>query len=215
MNFNALKFKDCGGIYKITNKVNGKSYIGRTKCFNRRFYQYVRGFKYNDSNYINRRMLNSINKHGWDSFVFRIIEVCETESHIERENFWMSYFNSHEAGYNLRKDTLGGMEVHPRTSKKISKRLKEEWSSGIRDQHSEKLKKSWEGRDRDEQSRLMSKTLTKYTYLVSKDGVQLEVNYQGLVGLELTACLSGFFKKKTDIVNCKGFVVERVRIDDT
>ncbi|MEG7747601.1 GIY-YIG nuclease family protein [Listeria monocytogenes] len=49
------------GIYKITNIVNNKIYIGSTNNFKRRITEHKRTFKDGKSNkYLN----NSVNKHG-------------------------------------------------------------------------------------------------------------------------------------------------------
>ena len=210
-------FKGSSGIYKITNTVNGKCYIGRTKCFYRRSYQYDKAVRDRNIKHINEYMLNSILKYGAGSFIFRIIEICDADVIAERENFWMEYFNSRDSskGYNLRKDTAGGsMITHPLTSERISERLKKEWSSGIRDGHSEKLKVSWDKRNRKEQSELMSKNLTKYYYLLHYHSGETEkLNYSELKTKSLHGVLGKFSKYKIDKVEFKGFVIERIKIE--
>lgn len=163
-------------------------------------------------------MLNSMLKHGIESFTFRIIEMCEYEDMFERENFWMDYFNSHDRslGYNLRKDSLGGgMETHPETSKKISDRLKKEWESGVRSEHSDKLKLSWGNRDREAQGRLFTEIKTKYKYLVTNNDVELTLLYKGLVDLGLKNVVAKFCKHQKDVVNFKGFRIERIKVNDS
>lgn len=208
-------FMGIGGIYKITNTVNGKCYIGRTKCFYRRSSQYRTGYRKQDFKYINEYMLNSMNKHGFDRFIFRIIEVCDEDELHEREIFWMNYFDSHNTsfGYNLRNDSLGGkMITHPETSKKISKRLEREWSEGLRSQHSEKLKISWEARDKSFQSAVMTKALTKYHYSI--DGSDF-ILYKELCEQNLHGVVAKFAKHKADVVKFKGFTIERVLLNET
>lgn len=209
-------FKDLGGIYKITNTVNGKCYIGRTKCFYQRCNQYIHDFYKRNINHINDYMYNSMQKYGFENFTFRIVEICDVEYQQERENFWMEYFDTHNSllGYNLRKDTDGSMETHPSTSKKITERLKKEWSDGTRDGHSDKLKASWEFRDREAQADLMSKNLTKWQYLVSLDGKTETLMYKDLKEKGLENCLATFFNKKSDTIQFKGYTIERIRLDD-
>lgn len=205
-------WRDIGGIYKITNTVNGKVYIGRTICFYKRSAQYTADFRSQNSHRINEYLLKSMTKHGIDKFTFSVIEVCDPDQAMEREYFWMDYFNSYnrEIGYNLRRDNEGGMIVHEETRKKISNRLKKEWSEGIRSGHSEKLKESWDRRDREEQGRLLSKIKTKYFYEVYLTDEPIICDYKNLKAMGLAAgCLSSFSRWGSDDVVCKGIRVVR------
>lgn len=208
------KFKHQGGVYKITNTVNGKCYIGRTMCFYRRSHHYIYDFNNQRSRQINEYLLRSMTKHGLDNFTFSVVEICEMDIVEDRELFWMEYFNStdRDFGYNLRKDKSGAMIVHDSTRKKISDRLKLEWDSGTRDGHSEKLKASWDQRDRVAQSALMSKNLTKYVYVVQGLDFSETVFYTKLKELGLRGCIGKFAKDKTDVVDFKGYRIERVRL---
>ena len=204
------------GIYIITNKINNKIYIGKSKNIERRWKQYAYDFKTRKIKHINEHMLNSMTKYGYDNFDFKIQEECEIENLSERELFWMNHYESFNSskGYNLRVDTESGMLTHDSTRDKISARLREEWKNGIRSGHGLKLKESWDNRDRKQQSELMSKTLTKYRYKVtSDDGSVVEVLYKGLFELNLHSAIGSFKRCKCDIVRCKGFTIERVGIN--
>lgn len=209
------KFKNQGGIYKITNIVNGKCYIGRTSDFYRRSHHYIYDFNNRRSRQINEYMLRSMTKYGLDKFIFSVIEICDQDVVEERELFWMQYFNSTDRnfGYNLRKDESGAMIVHDDTRKKISNRLKEEWRNGVRSDHSSKLKISWDTRDRQAQSELMSKNLTKYKYCVQSEDFDEIIFYQDLKKMDLHGCISKFAKYNIDIVDFKGFRIERIRVE--
>lgn len=86
------------GIYKITNKLNNKVYIGQSNNIQRRFEEH----KYQEKN---SAIHNAIKKYGLENFNFEIIEECSLEELDEKEIFWIKYYNSFEDGYNL---TLGG-----------------------------------------------------------------------------------------------------------
>ena len=87
-------------IYRITNKINGKPYIGQTtRTLEERIYEH-RHCK-------TTTLGKAIQKYGWENFTVEILEVCETlEQMNEREKFWIAKCNSIAPnGYNL---TEGG-----------------------------------------------------------------------------------------------------------
>lgn len=90
-------------IYKITNKINGKMYIGQTTTsINRRFFEH----KYNAKTRTDKFPLYcAIRKYGEENFVIEKIEECDNDRLDEREIFWIAYFDTFKNGYN---STLGG-----------------------------------------------------------------------------------------------------------
>lgn len=86
-------------IYKITNKINGKIYIGQSKNPKQRFNQHIKEKR-------NSSIHNAIKKYGKNNFIFEIIEG-PIENYNEREIYWIKYYNSYKLGYN---NTLGGDE---------------------------------------------------------------------------------------------------------
>ncbi len=90
-------------IYKITNKINGKSYIGQTTDYKRRFSEH-RAKGYNTEE--NKLLYYAFDKYGIDNFTFEVIED-KTPNYNEREKYWIQYYDSYENGYNM---TLGGEE---------------------------------------------------------------------------------------------------------
>ncbi len=90
-------------IYKITNKINGKSYIGQTTDYKRRFSEHkAKGY----NNEENKLLYYAFDKYGIDNFTFEVIED-KTPNYNEREKYWIQYYDSYENGYNM---TLGGEE---------------------------------------------------------------------------------------------------------
>ena len=81
------------GIYKITRKENGKSYIGQSNDIERRF-----------SEHKSKKDIPieiAIQKYGVDAFTFEIIEECPLEKLDEREIYWINYYNTYKGfGYN-------------------------------------------------------------------------------------------------------------------
>lgn len=94
------------GIYKITNQINGKCYIGQSVKIERRWYnEKTRAFN-PDSNEYNYPRSQAFRKYGLENFKFEIIEECLMEELNEKEQYYIKYYNSLVPnGYNL---TLGG-----------------------------------------------------------------------------------------------------------
>lgn len=107
-----------GYIYRITNLINGKIYIGQTNNFKRRVSQH----KY-DSQKIDNYLYRSIRKYGLENFAFEIIEEAPLTQLNELETAYISKFNSYEKGYNL---TTGGDNNTSAANKANSKLAKEE-----------------------------------------------------------------------------------------
>lgn len=84
--------KDKAGIYLFTHKETGKEYIGSSFNLRRRFMEYF------NPNYLERAkymfICRAILKHGISSFSLAVLEYCEPEQCIDRENFYLSLFKS-------------------------------------------------------------------------------------------------------------------------
>ena len=111
-------------IYKYTNQVNGKIYIGQTKN------TLEERAKSNGSNYCESRYFwNAIQKYGWKNFIGEIIEENLTrEEANEREIFYIKKYDStnRDVGYNL--EYGGNNSLMPDESKKIiSEKAKERY----------------------------------------------------------------------------------------
>lgn len=89
-------------IYKITNDLNNKVYIGQTSFdVNQRLKKHFIDAR--RSRMEHRPLYSAINKYGEEHFHIEIVE--ETNNPLEREQYWIQYYNSYHYGYNA---TLGG-----------------------------------------------------------------------------------------------------------
>ena len=101
------------GIYKYTNLINGKVYIGQSDNINQRRKAHRNSpFNPNSSTY-NCVFYRAIRKYGLENFKFEIIEECSKDKLNERERYWIKYYRSYLGfkdcnGYNM---TLGGDSV--------------------------------------------------------------------------------------------------------
>lgn len=93
-----------GFIYKITNKINNKSYIGKTLLTpEKRFKEHISESKKDRCK--NRPLYRAFNKYGIDNFSLKTIEECNNNILSDRESYWIKYYNTYKEGYNA---TLGG-----------------------------------------------------------------------------------------------------------
>jgi group I intron endonuclease len=98
--------------YKITNIVNGKIYVGKTKNIQTRWASHrSRAFNPKDRRY-NFPLSCAIRKYGVPNFTFEVLQICETEEEINYyEEIYISKFHTNiniyggDFGYNL---TNGG-----------------------------------------------------------------------------------------------------------
>lgn len=95
-------------IYKITNLVNNKIYIGYTK--NELIVRFKQHCKSRDS-LIGR----AIHKYGKEHFIIELIEESNNYDYIKniRENYWIKYFKSQDMniGYNISNGGVGGDNI--------------------------------------------------------------------------------------------------------
>lgn len=86
------------GVYKITNKINKKSYIGQSKHIKLRWRQHIRGLE-------NSVISVAIKKYGEENFNFEILEQCSIDELNDREIYYIDKFKTYGKGYNM---TTGG-----------------------------------------------------------------------------------------------------------
>jgi group I intron endonuclease len=121
--------KGKSGVYKITNLVNHKIYIGQSIDLWTRINEgYLQKLPKQKSH--NRYIQRSWNKYGSENFIFEVVEYCDVEDLNPRETYWIEYYDSANKykGYNI--DKIGGSsrgrKVSEETKRKISKATKGE-----------------------------------------------------------------------------------------
>lgn len=95
-----------GFIYKITNTINGKSYIGQTiQNVKERFYQHC-ATKCSKA-VLDMAIHRAIKKYGKSNFTVEVIEEVDSTNLNDRERYWIKYYDSYNNGYN---STKGGQD---------------------------------------------------------------------------------------------------------
>lgn len=88
------------GVYKITNKINGKMYIGASIDIERRRIEHFKPFKVNF--FKNKYPLyHAIDKYGRDNFTHEVLEETTVEEMDEREEYYIKKYNTVVDGYNV------------------------------------------------------------------------------------------------------------------
>ena len=108
-----------GKIYKITNIINGKVYIGQTiRLLQERFERHLRDARNNK--YPENHFHRAIRKYGAESFVIEQIDSASTQKELnEKEIYWISKFNSVINGYNTATGGEGGNTYKGRTQQQM------------------------------------------------------------------------------------------------
>lgn len=86
-----------GYIYKISNDINDKVYIGQTKqLLHQRWSMHKQ-----HSKTLPFILYKAMRKYGIEHFSIEEIEECDDEKLNEREIYWISYYDSYNNGYNM------------------------------------------------------------------------------------------------------------------
>lgn len=96
-----------GYIYKITNTINNKCYIGQTsKTIEKRWREHVAMSIRTDRPDYKYPLYRALRKYKSENFVVEKIEECNIEKLNEREIYWIEFYDSYKNGYN--QDMGGG-----------------------------------------------------------------------------------------------------------
>ena len=91
-------------IYKITNKVNGKLYVGKTTAtLKRRFQEHKQAAS--RTTHAKRPLYRAFNKYGFENFEITLLEQVHTDEVDACEVYWIETLKTYASGYNA---TLGG-----------------------------------------------------------------------------------------------------------
>ena len=91
-----------GIIYKITNNINNKVYIGKTlNSLEHRFNEHKRDSRKESCE--KRPLYSAMKKYGVENFSISLIEEVPIDVLSEREFYWIEQYSSYRNGYNATK----------------------------------------------------------------------------------------------------------------
>lgn len=104
-------------IYKITNKINNKVYIGQTVNFRKRLSDY-RNLHKKDND---RLITKAVKEYGIENFTIEIVEFCEPWMLTSRENYWIEFFHAADERYGYNYVEKNSFKMHtPESRTKMS-----------------------------------------------------------------------------------------------
>ena len=96
---NSLK----SGIYKLTNTINNRIYVGSARRFKERWSQH--SFSLRNQKHQNKFLQADFNKYGEEAFVFEVMEVTDGKTKEERltieEGYIKQHYDNGKSCYNL------------------------------------------------------------------------------------------------------------------
>lgn len=134
--------KDNHGIYKITNKENGMTYIGQTmQRFQKRYWHHK--WKLGNGTHDNRHLQNAWNKYGESVFEFSVVETMDDYDNDKLDSLEIKYiqmYRNENRCYNIADGGGGtsGMVITEEHKRKISEKNR---VNMLGKKHSEKTKR--------------------------------------------------------------------------
>lgn len=110
--------KKINTIYKATNKINNKSYIGFDSNWPKR--KDTHFYKSSSNNSIHYHFHKALRKYGFGNFEWKVLLQSENKDYIlnKMEPFYIKKYNSFKEGYN---QTLGGDGTFGKKQSKLNK----------------------------------------------------------------------------------------------
>jgi len=166
-----------GVIYKATNKINGKSYIGQTiETLNERKAKHIScACLKKDNIYFH----NTIKKHGKENFIWEVLTECNSLKELNKTEIEMiEKYNTFESGYNLTKGGEGrvGCKHTEESKKKMSEATKGENNGMYGKRHSKKTKEKMSESRKGERSFWYGRHLTEESKRKQSESMKGEKN---------------------------------------
>jgi group I intron endonuclease len=131
------------GIYKITNQIDGKRYIGQAVVLYQRCFKHVGPLRANKHK--NPHMQAAVNRDGLQNFSFKVLEVLPLNKTLltQKEDYWIKFYKTNDPnfGYNMASAIDGHLGMKRREETKDKIRAKKQGSI-LSEDHKEHIGKS-------------------------------------------------------------------------
>jgi len=179
-------------IYKITNNINGKSYIGLKS----------KAVEESENYYGSGTLINkAIDKYGKENFTKEILErdINSHEILNDREIYWIEYFNTFNEGYNLTRGGQGnlGRVISKETRKKLSEAAKKQFRNGVSEEVRERIRQKAIGRKKSPHSKE-----TKFKIAKAATGRIMSQEERDKIADAVRNALKGKSLPKTECPHC-------------
>ena len=120
-------------IYKITNTINDKVYIGQTENVETRWNYHLRDYlRSSDSLRFKSPLYDDMKEYGVDKFTIEELEGVDKDNSYIKEQFWIKELNTlYPNGYNLTSGGEKGKFYSDITKERIGEKTKERWEDPV------------------------------------------------------------------------------------
>lgn len=147
-------FSASGGIYKITNQSNGRTYYGSAKCFRVRWNQHEHSLS--TGRHQNKFLQADYNKCGSEFFIFEVLEVVSGDK-LQRTLVEQKYLDEHYDNgrqcYNLKKEAIQKQGTWSNTAETRNKMRLAKLGRKTSEETKEKMSLSHRGKIKSEETR--------------------------------------------------------------
>ena len=167
-------------VYSITNKLNGKRYIGVSQDVKTRKRAHL--WRLRNERHTNTKLTNAYKKYGESAFVFEILEELSSATRdelLEREIHYIEKFNTYRNGYNM---SLGadGSALAP-VSEETREKHRQNWLGNT----------IWKGRKHTDETKRLIGDAHRGKVVSAETRAKLSINAKGRTGEK-----NPFFGKK-------------------